>query len=92
MNVHEKNIFDISKRVKIECPRYFRGRGRQMGYNLFSGRNPETICWFDIWKDLFTSSSDLLNTGDNLAIANTGLGVSLIRRPWSLEYHKHSFK
>ena len=52
-----------------------------MGYNLFSGRNPETICWFDIWKDLFTSSSDLLNTGDNLAIANTGLGVSLIRRP-----------
>ena len=63
MNVHEtKIIFDIFERVKIERPRYFRGRGRQMGYNLFSGRNPETICWFDIWKELFTSSWDVLKS------------------------------
>ena len=81
----KKNIFDIFERVKIERPRYFRGRGRQMGYNLFSGRNPETICWFDIWKELFTSSSSP-HRGNG---KHRTLGVP---RQLAPENHKHSFK
>ena len=89
ISVHEcswkKSYFLTFLNVYREWPRSFRGRGRQMGYNLFSGRNPETICWFDIWKELFTSSSSQ-HWGNG---KHRTLGVP---RPLAPENHKHSFK